>query len=68
MATEERAPDLTVDVELADKAFTELRDHGTWLIESEPKNYWFAPLLVHLILFSGSSGESVGDWWAQRWG
>ena len=44
-----QAPDLTVDVELADKAFGELRDHGTWLLDAEPRNNWFAPLLVHLI-------------------
>ena len=47
--TEEQAPDLNVDMELADKAFAELREHGTGLIESELKNPWFAPLLVHLI-------------------
>jgi hypothetical protein len=27
-----KAPDLKVDVDLADKAFAELRDHYTWLV------------------------------------
>jgi hypothetical protein len=44
-----QASDLTVDIELADKAFGEVRDYGTWLLESEPHNSWFAPLLIHLI-------------------
>jgi len=46
---EEKAPGLDVDMDLADKAFAELRDLGTWLIDSEPKHSWFAPLLVHLV-------------------
>src|ERR1019366_4526181 len=46
---DEKGPDLNVDMEVADKAFGELRDHGTWLIESEPTHSWFAPLLVRLI-------------------
>lgn len=50
MATaDEQASDLSVDIQLADKAFAEVRDHGTWLVESEPHNSWFAPLLVQLI-------------------
>jgi hypothetical protein len=45
----DQASDLTVDIESADKAFGEVRDHGMWLLESVPQNSWFAPLLVHLI-------------------
>jgi hypothetical protein len=36
-------------MELAGKAFAELRDHGGWLTESEPKHSWFAPLVFDLI-------------------
>jgi hypothetical protein len=44
-----KAPDLNVDLELADNAFAELRDLSTWLIDSEPQHLWFASLLIQLI-------------------
>jgi hypothetical protein len=46
---EETPPDLTVDIELADKAFGEMRDLGNWLSDAERQNEWFGPLLFHLI-------------------
>src|ERR1700716_1524971 len=46
---EETPPDLTVDIELVDKAFGEMRDLGNWLLDAERQNEWFGPLLFHLI-------------------
>lgn len=45
----DEASNLSVDIQLADKAFIDLRNLGTFLLESDAENRWFAPLLVHLI-------------------